>query len=767
VSESQTKQTNTGWLVSLYDELKRRRVIRTATLYVVMLWPIIQVVDILSPTLALPDSAIRYLVMGFATGLPLVLLAAWLFDLNQRGIVRDHGDSHSAETDEGLLGPRTELAIILLLLIIVAGLFYIQLQLEESSASSVAVSSLPTALDGVESKVREPISSNRVAVLPFESFSEDANDRFFAEGLAEELLNVLAGVPGLQVAARTSSFAYRGVRKSVQQIGHELQVDVILEGSVRRNDIDNTIRVTAQLIDVRDGAHLWSQAYDRQFSDLFKIQDEIAAAVAKALQITLFGVGSVNRQLRASASPEAMILYSMGQTELDRRNETGLKDAVRFFQRALDLDPGYIAAWVGLADASALQVSYGFESRAQTPGQPDLLAVAQAAVDKGLQLDSESGMVWASQGLIYRIKSDDEAAREALLKAIGYSPNYAMAHMWYAPLLANVDAQLAEFETAFKLDPRSSVAGYNVANLYLDLGRDAEAMEVFASIVDANPNYAPAYQLSARISRSRGRIVDAIRQSEKAYELSSSAQVAFELAELHLSLGNYTEANTWVSIAKPIDKPENTLRYDWLEVQRHAMQGDLDQVQQALQRMVQPSEPDYERSLIASYAAYLMGNPQTAIDYWRQAQKLGEQHPQKMRPVDLQQFARLGAIHAYQQLGQVELATDLLVALKADLDEAVASAVRANPDVWYRHALANQLAGQQRPALISLQRAIDEGWVAFWQARIEPILQPVSVEPDFQAMMAGLQTRIHLSRGQYELEQSFAARPATSGSGSE
>ena len=138
-----------------------------------------------------------------------------------------------------------------------------------------------------------------------------------------------------------------------------------------------------------------------------------------------------------------------------------------------------------------------------------------------------------------------------------------------------------------------------------------------------------------------------------------------------------------------------------------------------------------------------------------------------MRPVDLQQFARLGAIHAYQQLGQVELATDLLVALKADLDEAVASAVRANPDVWYRHALANQLAGQQRLALISLQRAIDEGWVAFWQARIEPILQPVSVEPDFQAMMAGLQTRIHLSRGQYELEQSFAARPATSGSGSE
>jgi TolB-like protein len=283
VTESHSRQ-EAGWLANLFKELKRRRVIRTATLYVVILWPIIQIVDILSPTLSLPDSTMRYLVMAFAAGLPLVLLGAWLFDLNQRGVVRDQGVTASASLAgsgtvppeaAALIGNQSELVIIVAMLVVVGGLFYAQFSLQEFiGAPAVDAQAQEPTVEVVKEVVKatgQLAVVNRIAVLPFESFTDDNRDRFFADGLSEELLNVLAGVHGLQVAARTSSFAYRGVRKTVQQIGAELGVDFILEGSVRRNDIDDTIRVTAQLINTRDGAHLWSNTYDRQFTDVFKI----------------------------------------------------------------------------------------------------------------------------------------------------------------------------------------------------------------------------------------------------------------------------------------------------------------------------------------------------------------------------------------------------------------------------------------------------------------------------------------------------------------
>jgi tetratricopeptide (TPR) repeat protein len=200
------------------------------------------------------------------------------------------------------------------------------------------------------------------------------------------------------------------------------------------------------------------------------------------------------------------------------------------------------------------------------------------------------------------------------------------------------------------------------------------------------------------------------------------------------------------------------------------MQEDFGKVQTVLQRLAQSSglvEPDqsaHEHCLIASYASYLIGEPQAAIDYWQQAQALEDK---KRRGGDLEQFAMLGAVYAYQQLGQVQAGAALLKAAKVELDAVVSGAARADPSVWYRQALANQLAGQQQMALMSLQRGIDEGWVAFWQPPIEPILRDMAAQPEFQAMMAGLQTRIYLSRGQYALEQSFAASPNAVGSGSE
>ncbi|MDP4639963.1 MAG: tetratricopeptide repeat protein [Pseudomonadales bacterium] len=761
-----------SWLLSLFEELKRRRVIRAATLYVVIFWPIIQMVDILSPALALPDTAMRYLVMAFAGGLPLALIFAWLFELNQQGLVRDIGPS-AADDSQALIGSRAELGIICVLLLVVAGLFYAQWQMDEVDHGVRQVTPANRVLD-----TGEPLPArlaNSIAVLPFESFSEDSRDRFFADGLSEELLNVLARVNGLQVAARTSSFAYRGVKKTVQQIGRELNVDVLLEGSVRRNNVDDTIRVTAQLINTRDGVHLWSRSYDREFVDVFKIQDEIAAAVVKELKVTLLGDEADHIKSHASASPEAMITNSMGQTELARRTATGLADAVRLFLRAIALDENYVAAWVGLADAYALQVSYGFLDNlpmadggegAEGAGKAALLSKAQEAVDRALALDPQAGMAWASQGLIYRLRNDDDAARQALQQAIALNPSYAMAHMWYAPLLADSAAKLIEFEAAFRLDPRSPVAGFNVANLYIAQGREAEAMQVFNTIIEANPYYGRAYELSARVSKGRGRLADAIRQYEQVYELAPEASFAYELASLQLDLGNYVAADEWIAIAKSKDRPERMVMYDWLDIKRFAMEGDIKQAKARLLSLATPRVASSLNYLLATFAAYQAEAYPLAMENWQKAGVQAGIEGQHLND-EVSQYATLAVIYAHQQVGETQTAAALLTRITAELASAAAGEAKADPFTWYRLALAHQLAGKQQLALISLQRAIDEGWYEFWQPSIEPILQGLEDEPYYQSLLAGVKTRVNLSREQYAFEQSFAATPPRPNLGSE
>jgi TolB-like protein/tetratricopeptide (TPR) repeat protein len=675
-----------------------------------------------------------------------VLIVAWLFELNQRGLVRDAGVASSPDLqgdDRRLIGSQTELGIIVVMLVVVAGLFYAQWQIDV--APSVIMS--PAAVLSAGSA--ETIAGQSIAVLPFESFSDDSRDRFFADGLSEELLNVLARVNGLQVAARTSSFAYRGVKKTVQQIGRELQVNVILEGSVRRNDVDDTIRVTAQLIDTTTGAHLWTQTYDRQFTDVFKIQDEISAAVVSELKITLLSNEQLSMLSHASASPEAMITYSMGQAELARRSETAMRDAERLFQRAVELDPNYVAGWVGLADTYSLQASYRYGDSSA------LLVAAQEAVDRALGLDPLSGLAWASQGLIYSANDELDLARNALRKAIELSPSYAMAHMWYGSVLEDNAAKLVEYETAYRLDPRSPVVGFNVANLYISYGREAEAMRVFAVIIEADPNYALAYNLAAKVSRNRGRLSDAIRQYEQSYEIQAHPKVAYELASLQLSLGNYAAADEWISLGQPMTPDDEQVMYDWLDVQRHVMQDDIAGAREILRSIAHPVQGDEVSELMAAYAAYLAGDYPQAIQQWDKIK--GTATAQHQPKKDLVEDVMLGVAFAYQQQGEPAAATKLLAQVETSLAKQVSDANPTDAFVWYRYAMLHAMNGRPQLSLRSLQRAIDEGWFYSWQPQIEPALQNLRQQPDMVTMLAGLQTRLNLSREQYAFDKAFAA----------
>ena len=229
----------------------------------------IQIADILTPAIGLPDASMTYLLIAFAAGFPFVIALSCVFDLNKGGVAVT---SETANVDEEpLLPARTESIVVIALSLAIVALFALQYVSPDEAAADTSVATI------------EEAPPRSIAVLPFATFSSDSNDSYFADGLTEELLNALARVNELQVAARTSSFAYKGVNKHLQKIGRELGVESILEGSVRRNDVDDTIRVTAQLIDVHSGSHLWSDTYDREYRDIFRIQGDIAGAVVKQL----------------------------------------------------------------------------------------------------------------------------------------------------------------------------------------------------------------------------------------------------------------------------------------------------------------------------------------------------------------------------------------------------------------------------------------------------------------------------------------------------
>ncbi|MCP3674807.1 MAG: tetratricopeptide repeat protein [Gammaproteobacteria bacterium] len=723
---------------NLVEELKRRRVFRVATLYVVAMWPIIQIADILSPALDLPDNAMRSLLMVFIVGFPIAIVLAWLFNLTPKGLVKT-GDNVNPEAEQRMISKHAEVLIVIGLLIVAISLFLFQ------SGSSISSQQEPSNL----SAVLDSRQIESIAVLPFVPFSENKQDEYFADGLSEELLNVLAKIKTLRVAARTSSFAYKGVSRNIQKVGRELGVDVILEGSVRRNDVNNTIRVTAQLIDIASGSHLWSETYDRQFNDIFKIQDEITAAVVSELKITLLGEEQKQLLAHETATPEAMVAHSMGRSELAKRTGPAIIQASKYFEQAVSSDPWYATAYASLAESYILSIDY-----ADMPKE-EYKKKAQQAVNKALELDSNLGLAWAAQGLIYFSSEDKiKEANEALEKAIELNPSYAMAYMWYGSLQKDLDKRTKYHQKAFQLDPKSPVAGYNVASNMLELGQEKEAMEVFSKIVEADPFYPGAYMLVGEISRSSGRLDQAILQFKKSYELGEARKSAFQIANLYTDLGDKNNARTWIDIAAK-DAPEYyKTQLKWLEIASLLIDDKRDEAYAMLTDLKKVGKPSLKGYLQSTIANYLLEDFPETIRLYEKAMELNKDSGKKHMAHDILDV-HVYAAYAYQQLEMIEQSQKLIDLVNSEQDKIKESGKQISSYAWYRKSLVQMIEGEQKMSLITLQRAIDEGWSQVFRIREEPILKNLKIDPNYQAMVAGLEAKLNLMREQLAFEESF------------
>ena len=682
----------------------------------------------------------KYLVFAFFGGLPFVLVFSWLYDLNSDGIQRDDGRTHKA-----MFGAKSEFTFVGTLLVVVVGLFLVQMNIGNGADSNAQFIE--------QSDTTQTKTYDSIAVLPFVTFSDEPRDQYFADGLTEELLNALSRITDLRVAARTSSFAYKDVNKNVQVIGRELNVVTILEGSVRKNDINDTIRVTAQLIDVATGTHLWSETFDRQFTDIFRIQDEIAAAVADQLRVTLRGEAMV-ATWRTSANPEALIANSMGQAELAKRTEQGFNDAVRYFQRAIGEDDQYALAYAGLADANTLLVNYGYRDR-QTG-----LDLARQAVDKALAIDPDLGIAWASRGLLLSQSKDTQTeAKEALTKAMELNPSYAMSFMWYASLLVDLDQQLAYYQKAAALDPRSAVAGFNVANIMVYQGRDSEAMRVFSQIIEADPFYAKAYLLVGNIYDRRGRLVEAIRQMERSYDLQNDVSIAAKIAKLYADLGDFSSADEWIDLVEGTIPHKYEKRLVWLKVYRFAAEGKEEKFQPFINQILQSSPQTDSDYYLRTVAAYFNRDYDETIANFREKSIKPSAGDMKHDDWDgaMELDARIAVAFAYKELGQTAKSQQTTIDIERILDRQLNRMGRTDPANWYRKALVAAIREENQMSLIHLQRAIDEGWREHWKPGFEPIMQRLTSQRTFRSMLAGLETRMDILHEQFDREAQFAA----------
>jgi len=371
------------------------------------------------------------------------------------------------------------------------------------------------------SSVRSNAASGRavLAVLPFANLTGDASQDYFSDGLTEEMISRLGNLDParLAVIARTSVMHYKGSQASLDQIGRELGVEYVVEGSVRRDA--NNVRITAQLIRTRDQTHIWARQYDRELRSLLALQAEIATEIADEVQLTLSN--SKPGDSKPAAAPEAALspqnydaydLYLKGQYFFNKRTVEGLEEAIGYFEQAATKDPNYARAYAGLADCYALMPGYSGRPQAEFP------AKARAAALKALEIDDRLPEAHAALALVVQNYDWDWAtAEKQFRRAIELNPNYATAHHWYAEHLmwrGRFDEALAESERARQLDPLSLIiAADNGAILYLSRQYDA-AIKKWQSVREMDPNFPKARMISFAYAE-KGMYAEALADLER------------------------------------------------------------------------------------------------------------------------------------------------------------------------------------------------------------------------------------------------------------
>jgi serine/threonine protein kinase/Tfp pilus assembly protein PilF len=374
-----------------------------------------------------------------------------------------------------------------------------------------------------------------LAVLPFVNMSPDRENEFLSDGITEDLIMALSRLKGLRVPARTSSFAFKGKNEDIRRIGQLLNVETLLEGSVRKSG--DKLRVTAQLVKVQDGFHLWSERYDREMKDVFEIQDDITRAIVGAMEVQLGSQADTKLVRAQTASTEAYALYAKGRVHWSQRG-AGLKKAMHYFELALLEDPDYALAWSGLADAYTLLGFYDLLPHREA------LAKAKAAAEKAVALDDHSAEAHSSRAVVFGCYEwDVYAAERHFRKALELNSNYTPAHYWYSEVLLAMgrgDESAAQNQLAVEGDPLSMFAHGHHGWMLNYMRRIPEALPPLRRCLELNPNFAAGHWQLGQACWLLGQRETALMELHRAVELSGRMPMILSTLGWALALSELT-----------------------------------------------------------------------------------------------------------------------------------------------------------------------------------------------------------------------------------
>ncbi|HEY9110562.1 MAG TPA: hypothetical protein VIM92_02170 [Rhodanobacteraceae bacterium] len=496
-----------------FEELKRRHVVRVAIAYAVAAWLLVQIATQVFPFFDIPNWAVRLVVILLVVGLPVAVAFAWIYELTPEGIRRtEAADSPGARSEHASrqIGRKLNTVIIAVLVLAVALLGWRVLTLRRASAPSAAAQVPPPASSAVtqapaDSAIPVPaaIPQKSVAVLPFVNDSGQKDEQFFSDGLSQDLITALSQFAGLKVINRDSAFQFRDSKDNIKTIARQLGVAHILEGSVQR--AEGEVRITATLVNAADGSILWSQRYDRPYKDLFALQDAITQSVADALKAKLLIApgAAVQSDRPLSGNLDAYTAYLRGITDFARADETGVRQAIVAYQRAVTIDPGYAAAWAALSRAWARLGGAYQGGRAQQQA----FAEARRASDRALQLAPDLAAAHSARSYLAFSKSDWREAQSEAQRALQLAPNDGDAKYLYGSVLAMLGQcrRAADLvQQALVTNPRHADWYYALSQYLACNGRMADAQQAIRTAIALQPQGTGSHEWAAVLAILRG-----------------------------------------------------------------------------------------------------------------------------------------------------------------------------------------------------------------------------------------------------------------------
>lgn len=719
----------------LLAELRRRNVTRAAAAYAALAWLLIQVGDAVFAAFGLGEAAQRYLILALAIGFVPAMVLAWVFELTPDGVMREADLAADAP-----LRARTNRLLdrtIMGLLALAVGYFALDKFLLDPArdAARLEQASAQAAAATEKEMLRDARGARTIAVLPFDNMSADPEQEYFSDGIAEEVLNLLARIPELSVTSRTSAFAFKGKNTGLAEIAQQLGVSYVLEGSVRKQG--NRVRITTQLIDARSDTHLWSETYDRTLEDVFAVQDDVAAQVVAQLQLKLLG----GLPRARSTDPQAHEHLLRARQWMRSWVIADLKVAQEELRRAIAIDPEYPETYALLADALLI----GEHTLSGRPS-PAVRAEADALLDKALALDPRLGEAWVARAVL---EDDPAKAEEYMRRGLQLSPSYARGWEVLADLVSAEPGRAAEalelIDRARALDPLLPRSHHIKAYILAEqIGDHAGARTLWQQLLASDPRFRSALSGLAALEVYTGEYADGLALLERAFAIDPDARFLRDRL-----IGNYLRLGDVAAAQSVAPSPDDRVALHMLIAQRDwsaalARYRALDAAQRAAL-----DDPELVADIVLRNIAAIGGAQAARATLEQALRKPGEASAAAARF----SIARVALAQLMQATGDEAGARRVLQEQLAllDTEQQLTAGTPKNVAMWQAMVLAN--LGETGAALAALERATlpaPSGWALPWH-RDDPLYAPLHAEPRYQA--AWDRVEAHAVRQRERLEQ--------------